>query len=94
MAAGPTRAGDLYDFGGRISGKLKVTLGLFISFNGFSSGSLEVDSRVIKSMILMDGPDLMAVLDRRIGPTEMLFRKASLAAEKGERLLPYGVNVC
>jgi len=85
----PTRAGDLYDFGGKISGKLKVALGLFISFNGFSSESLEVDSPVVKSMILMDGADLTAVLDRRIGLTEMLFRKRRHAAEKGEVFLPF-----
>ncbi len=30
-------AGELYKFAGKISGKLKITLGLFISFNGFSS---------------------------------------------------------
>lgn len=85
----PTQAGDLYDFGGKISGKLKVALGLFISFNGFSSESLEVDSPVIKSMILMDGADLMAVLDQRIGLTEMLFRKRRHAVEKGEMFLPF-----
>jgi len=85
----PTRDGDLYDFGGKISGKLKVALGLFISFNGFSSESLEVDSPVVKSMILMDGADLTAVLDRRIGLTEMLFRKRRHAAEKGEVFLPF-----
>lgn len=85
----PTQAGDLYDFGGKISGKLKVALGLFISFNGFSSESLEVDSPVVKSMILMDGADLMAVLDQRIGLTEMLFRKRRHAAEKGEIFLPF-----
>jgi restriction endonuclease Mrr len=86
---GPTQAGDLYDFGGKISGKLKVALGLFISFNGFSSESLEVNSPVIKSMILMDGADLMAVLDQRIGLTEMLFRKRRHAVEKGEIFLPF-----
>lgn len=85
----PTQAGDLYDFGGKIAGKLKVALGLFISFNGFSSESLEVDSPVVKSMILMDGADLMAVLDQRIGLTEMLFRKRRHAVEKGEIFLPF-----
>ena len=85
----PTQAGDLYHFGGKISGKLKVALGLFISFNGFTSESLQVDSPVVKSMILMDGADLMAVLDRRINLTDMLFRKRRHAAEKGEIFLPF-----
>lgn len=68
------QAGDLYDFGGKIAGKFKIALGLFISINGFSSESIKVDSPVIKSMILMDGEDLMAVLDNRINLKDMLFR--------------------
>ena len=80
----PTQPGDLRDFAGKISDKLKVALGLFVSFNGFSSESLQIDSPALKSMILMDGADIMAVLDRRIGLTDMLFRKRRHAAEKGE----------
>jgi len=85
----PAQPKDLYSFGGKISGKLKVTLGLFISFNGFSPDSLKVESPVLKSMILMDGADLMAVLERRIRLDQMLFRKRRHAAEKGEIFLPY-----
>ena len=55
----PIQAGDLYDFGGKIEGKFKVTLGLFISINGFSPESTKVNSPVIKSMILMDGMDFI-----------------------------------
>jgi len=85
----PINAGVLYEFGGKISGKLKIALGLFISINGFSSQSLKVDSPVIKSMILMDGSDLMAVLDNRIDLKEMLYRKRRHAVEKGEIFLPF-----
>jgi hypothetical protein len=85
----PIQAGDLYDFGGKISGKLKVALGLFISVNGFSDESTQVDSPVIKSMILMDGLDLIAVLDGRVELKDMLFRKRRHAVEKGEVFLPY-----
>jgi len=85
----PINAGDLYDFGGKIAGKFKIALGLFISINGFSSESTEVDSPVIKSMILMDGADLMSVLDNRISLKDMLFRKRRHAAEKGEIFYPY-----
>ncbi len=84
-----TQAKDLYDFGGKISGKLKVALGLFISFNGFSRECLEADSPLLKSMILMDGADLMAVLDLRSGLNEMLFRKRRHASEKGKIFLPF-----
>ncbi len=80
----PIQACDLYNFGGKIAGKLKITLGLYISINGFSSESTKVDSPVIKSMILMDGADLMAVLDNRITLKELLLRKRRHASEKGE----------
>ena len=79
----------MYDFGGKISGKLKVALGLFIAFNGYSSESLQVDSPVIKAIILMDGVDLMAVLYGRINIKDMLFRKRRHAGEKGEMFLPF-----
>lgn len=76
-------AGDLYKFAGKISGKLKITLGLFIAFNGYSSESLLVDAPGIKSMILMDGADLMAILDERIDLTDLLYRKRRHASETG-----------
>jgi hypothetical protein len=85
----PIQAGNLYDFGSKIAGKFKSTLGLFISINGFSSECTHVSSPVVKSMILMDGQDLIAVLDNRIILTEMLFRKRRHAVEKGEIFFPF-----
>jgi len=76
-------AGELYKFAGKISAKLKITLGLFISFNGYSSEALDVNAPGIKSMILMDGSDLMAVLDERIDLTDLLYRKRRHASETG-----------
>jgi hypothetical protein len=76
-------AGDLFKFAGKISGKLKITMGLFISFTGFSNESLEVQAPGIKSMILMDGNDLMAVLDERIDLPELMYRKRRHASETG-----------
>ncbi|MEO6328251.1 MAG: restriction endonuclease [Ginsengibacter sp.] len=77
-------AGDLYKFGGKISGKLKNTLGLFISLDGYSTDSTETGSSVVKSMILMDGLDLMMVLDGRIRLNEMIFIKRRHASDTGE----------
>lgn len=76
-------AGDLYKFAGKISGKLKITLGLFIAYAGYSPESLSVDAPGIKSMILMDGADLMAILDERIDLTDLLYRKRRRASETG-----------
>jgi len=58
-------------------------MGLFISFTGFSNESLEVQAPGIKSMILMDGNDLMAVLDERIDLPELMYRKRRHASETG-----------
>lgn len=77
-------AGDLYKFGGKISGKLKNTLGLFISLDGYSTDCTETGSSVVKSMILMDGQDLMLVLDGRIRLNEMIFIKRRHASDTGE----------
>ncbi len=77
-------AGDLYKFGGKISGKLKNTLGLFISLDGYSPDCTETGSTVVKSMILMDGLDLMMVLDGRITLNEMIFIKRRHASDTGE----------
>lgn len=77
-------AGDLYKFGGKISGKLKNTLGLFISLDGYSPDCTETGSSVVKSMILMDGQDLMLVLDGRIRLNEIIFIKRRHASDTGE----------
>lgn len=76
-------AGDLYKFAGKISGKLKITLGLFIAYSGYSPESLSVGAPGIKAMILMDGADLMAVLEERIDLPELLYRKRRHASETG-----------
>jgi hypothetical protein len=77
-------SGDLYKFGGKISGKLKNTLGLFISLDGYSNECTETGSSIVKSMILMDGQDLMMVLDGRIRLNEMIFIKRRHASDTGE----------
>lgn len=51
----PVNASQLYEFWGKISGKLKNTLGLFISIDGFSLNSDTSRADSLRSMILMDG---------------------------------------
>lgn len=77
-------AADLYVFGGKISGKLKNTLGLFISLDGFAKDCTETGSSILKSMILMDGQDLMLVLEGRISLGELIFQKRRHASDTGE----------
>ena len=81
-------AGDLYKFAGVLAGKLKNTLGLFISINGFSSECTATKSEALKAMILMHGADLNAILDDRITLHEMLYRKRRHASQTGNIYLP------
>lgn len=84
----PIDAGDLYKFAGVLGGKLKNTLGLFISINGFSPECTSSRSEALKAMILMNGADLNAVLDDRIPLSEMLYRKRRHASQTGNIYLP------
>lgn len=74
-------------FKAKIDRKLDNTLGLFWSYNGFSRDAVERHSMSRPAMILADGADLMAVLERRIRLDELLRRKRRHAAQTGEILL-------
>lgn len=77
-------AADLYTFGGKIQGKLKNTLGLFISLGAYSKECTETSNPSTKSMILMDGMDLMQVLEGRIGLNELILIKRRHASQTGD----------
>jgi len=74
-----------------LTGKLKNTLGLFISINGFSPECTSTKAEGLKAMILMDGADLNAILDVRIDFHEMLYRKRRYASQTGNIYLPVNV---
>jgi len=83
----PVRASEVHAFAGKINANLKTTLGLYISLGGYSPDCLEALSKQSsKSVILMDGMDLICVLDGRIPLTDMLKRKKERAAQTGELL--------
>ncbi len=77
-------ASDLYTFGGKIQGKLKNTLGLFISLGPYSKECTETGSPIVKSMILMDGMDLMQVLEGRVRLNDLILIKRRHASQTGE----------
>jgi restriction endonuclease Mrr len=74
---------DLDAFAGKLSRKLENTLGLFLSINGFSEDAIKAHTTGRKLMILMDGSDLMAVLEGRIDLMELLYRKKRYASQTG-----------
>ncbi|HDR4694084.1 restriction endonuclease [Bacillus cereus] len=74
---------ELDTFSSKIARKLDNTLGLFLSINGFSETAVVTHSAGRKNMILMDGSDLMAVLERRIDLVQLLSLKRRHASQTG-----------
>ncbi|HHW02047.1 MAG TPA: hypothetical protein GXX35_04435 [Thermoanaerobacterales bacterium] len=74
---------ELDAFSGKLSRKLDNTLGLFLAVNGFSEDAVKAHSTGRRLMILMDGSDLMAVLEARIDLIQLLLRKRRHAAQTG-----------
>lgn len=82
---------DLDAFKGKVKRKLENTLGLFLSMSGFSEGAVrQFASSERRVIILMDGLDLMAVLEGRIELPRLLLYKRRQAAETGN--IYYKVN--
>ncbi len=74
---------DLDAFASKVKRKLDNTLGVFLSMGGFSADGVAAHSTSRPSVILMDGPDLMAVLEERIDFVSLLVRKKRHAAQTG-----------
>lgn len=79
----PINGADLDKFAGKIRRKLENTLGAFLSINGFSPDGVQLHSGTGSAMILLDGADLMAVLEERIDFVSLLLRKKRHAARTG-----------
>lgn len=79
---------DLDAFKGKIQRKLENTLGVFLAVNGYSQNAIAVHSTSRPVMFLLEGSDLMAVLEGRIDLLQLLLRKRRHAAQTGEILLP------
>lgn len=79
----PVTATDLDALAGKLNRKLDNTLGLYLSINRFSSDGVQAHSSGRRLMILMDGSDLMAILEGRIDLIALLLRKRRKAAQTG-----------
>ncbi|PXY40535.1 hypothetical protein DMB65_11515 [Flavobacterium cheongpyeongense] len=71
---------DLATFCFKVETKFKNAAGLLISIDGVTSEAISSD---FKSIIIMDGIDLLAVLDNRITLPDLLFKKRRKASETG-----------
>lgn len=75
---------QLRAFQTKVSEKTHRTSGLFLSINGFSKAAVELVNRSGSRLLLMDGSDLMVVLEGALRMDEVLLRKRRHAAETGD----------
>jgi hypothetical protein len=82
-------AAHLDALSGKLNRKLDNALGLFLSISGFSAdGIAAYSSGGRRLIVLMDGADLMAVLEDRVRLPELLRRKRRHASQTGNIFLP------
>lgn len=82
-------ASKIYEFKGKVDGKLSGTIGVFISMSGFSSDA--VDALLYGKMmnvILFDKDDFEYCLEEKNGFTKALCTKIRKAAEEGTAYYP------
>jgi restriction endonuclease Mrr len=85
----PVNAASLDSFAAKVRRKLENTLGVFLSINSFSQDGVDAHSSGGAVVILMDGADLMAVLEERIDFVSLLLRKKRHAAQTGNIYLRF-----
>jgi hypothetical protein len=85
----PLPASSIYQFRGKVEGKLIGTIGVFISVSGFSSDAVDalVAGKVINT-ILFDGDDMRAIAAGQVDFAAALDRKLRAAAETGTPYVP------
>jgi hypothetical protein len=79
---------EILALGERVWREPEDTLGLFLSLNGFTKEAIRSCWDVGRPVLLMDGQDLMAVLEERIDFSKLLLKKRLHALQTGEILLP------
>jgi len=77
---------DLATFTYKVDSKLKIAMGLLITVDGLTA---EAISPEFKSIIIMDGSDIVSILDGRISLTDLLYKKRRRANETGNIYIPF-----
>lgn len=87
----PSPAADLYVFREKVEGKSKFTRGVFHSINGVSKDALEAITRGKQpNFFVIDGYDVMMLLEDNMDLTAFLRRRQHLLAEEGRVSVPFG----
>jgi hypothetical protein len=87
----PNPAADLYVFREKIEGKSKFTRGVFLSINGVSREAQDAITRGKQpNFFVIDGYDIMMLLEDNMELLEFLRRRQRLLADEGRVCLPFG----
>jgi len=77
---------DLATFCFKVETKLKIAVGLLVTIDGLTKEAISPD---FKSIIIMDGVDLISVLDGRVTLPDLLYKKRRKAIETGRIYINY-----
>jgi hypothetical protein len=80
----PSKQSDLSVFDGKIKNKAQSTRGLFLAINGFDQNSIIKFSGNSPHIILMDGQDLMHILEGRISFFDCMKAKVDALVRNGK----------
>lgn len=87
----PSPAADLYVFREKVEGKSKFTRGVFLSVNGVSREAQDAITRGKQpNFFVIDGYDVMMLLEDNMELREFLRRRQRLLAEEGRVCVPFG----
>lgn len=87
----PSPASDLYVFREKVEGKSKYTRGVFLSINGVSKEALEAITKGKQPIFfVIDGYDVMMLLEDNMDLTTFLRHRQRLLAEEGRVSVPFG----
>lgn len=86
----PSPAADLYVFREKIEGKSKFTRGVFLSINGISKAAADAITRGKQpNFFIIDGYDIMMLLEDNMDLIGFLRRRQRLLAEEGRVCVPF-----
>lgn len=86
----PSPVSDLYVFREKVEGKSKFTRGVFLSINGVSKDAADAITRGKQpNFFIIDGYDIMMLLEDNMDLTLFLRRRQRLLAEEGRVCVPF-----
>lgn len=85
----PIRAADLHSFQGKLDERSVWTLGIFISYSGYSPECFQAFTP--RKVVLFDGRDIDQILSRGLSPVDVIARKRRSNSETREAFTPVSI---